>query len=149
MTSALGLGGLLAGRLRLDRATSAAAATVAMSGCGIVLVAAPYGLVVIGAQVVLALLLVTIGIHLTRLMHDATPSTVRSGVASGISTLSWLTFLPCSLLFGVLSEHGGVRAAGWIITALVAVSGSAVVAISRRANGPDPVGVPALCAATS
>jgi hypothetical protein len=43
---------------------------------------------------------------LSRLLHDLVPSQHRSGVSSGIGTLSWLTFLPCSLLFGALSNGG-------------------------------------------
>jgi hypothetical protein len=33
-------------------------------------------------------------------LHDAVPSTIRAGVASGVGTLTWLTFLPFALLFG-------------------------------------------------
>jgi hypothetical protein len=42
------------------------------------------------AQVVLALLIVLESIRVTWLLHDAVPSTVRSGVASGVGALSWI-----------------------------------------------------------
>jgi MFS family permease len=132
MTSTLGLGGLLAGRVRLSRPTVAAGAALIMSGCGLALAVSRAAPVLIGAQVVLVCLLVTIGIHLSRLLHDLVPSHQRSGVSSGIGTASWLTFLPCSLLFGVLSGSGGVRAAGWIITALVTICGAILIRLAAR-----------------
>jgi MFS family permease len=146
MTSTLGLGGLLAGLVKLNRPTVAAAAAVTMSGCGLVLAVSRTAPVLIGAQVVLVGLLVTIGIHLSRLLHDLVPSHQRSGVSSGIGTMSWLTFLPCSLLFGVLSASGGVRAAGWIITALVTICGAILVNLAARR--PDHRPVDELAAAT-
>jgi hypothetical protein len=83
---------------------------------------------------VLTALLATIGIYLSRLLHDAMPSDMRTGVASGVSPLSWLTFLPCSLLFGALSQHGGVAAGGWIVLALAAAVGVTLVALTGRAR---------------
>jgi MFS family permease len=132
MTSTLGLGGLLAGRVELDRPIVAAGAAATMTACGVTLAVGTAAPLLIGAQVVLLGLLVTIGIHLSRLLHDLVPSQQRSGVSSGIGTLSWLTFLPCSLLFGALSTGAGIRAAGWIITALVAIAGALLVRIASR-----------------
>ena len=57
------------------------------------------------AQVMLALLIVVASIHVTRLLHDAVPSTIRSGVASGVSAISWMVFLPIALVFGVVSTR--------------------------------------------
>jgi predicted MFS family arabinose efflux permease len=132
MTSTLGLGGVLAGRVKLDRPVVAAGAAVTMSACGVTLAVGAAAPVLIAAQVVLLGLLVTISIHLSRLLHDLVPSQQRSGVSSGIGTLSWLTFLPCSLLFGALSTGAGIRAAGWIITALVAIAGAILVRSTPR-----------------
>ncbi len=112
MTSTLGLGGLLAGRVKLDRPLVATGAAVAMSACGLALAVGTAAPLLIAAQVVLLVLLVTIGIHLSRLLHDLVPSQQRSGVSSGIGTLSWLTFLPCSLLFGALSTGAGHPSGG-------------------------------------
>lgn len=134
MTASLGVGGLLAARLRLDRPARAAAVAVAMALCGLALATSHRLPVVAVAQVVLALLLVAAGIHLTRLMHDALPSSVRTGVASGVSTLSWLAFLPCALLFGLVSRQFGVPATGWIITALAALCGLSLIRINQRSR---------------
>jgi MFS family permease len=146
MTATLGLGGVLAARLRLDRPGSAAAVTVALAACGLTLVIGRNGWLVIAVQVLVAALLVTIGIHSSRRLHDALPSEMRTGVASGVSTLSWLTFLPSSLLFGAVSRHGGVQVAGWIVFALVTGAGLTIVAVSRRAaisrTAPSPCDVP-------
>jgi MFS family permease len=143
MTSTLGLGGMLAGRVRLDRPVVAAIIAIMMSGCGVALGETRTAWVLIAAQIVLVGLLVTVGIHLSRLLHDVVPSSMRSGVSSGVSTLSWLTFLPCSLLFAVLSEGSGIAAAGWIITVLCTIAGATLVRISQHAPGSTPAAPPA------
>jgi hypothetical protein len=132
MTSALGIGGLVAARLRLEQPRVATGVAALMIACGVTLTRGGGPWVVIVAQVVLAVLLVTVGIHLAKLLHDVVPSSMRSGVSSGIGTMSWLTFLPCSLLFGAVSG-GGMQAAGWIITVPVAAAALILVRLSRRA----------------
>ena len=57
--------------------------------------------------------------------------------------MSWLTFLPCSLLFGALSAGTGIRAAGWIVTVLVTVAGLIVTRIARGEGRPRFVSVAA------
>jgi hypothetical protein len=89
------------------------------------------------AMVVLVLLLVMLGIHVTRMLHDAVPSTVRTGVASGVSALTWLSFLPFALAFGLVSREYGVYAAGWMITVIVIAVGVVLLALPRRAD-PQP-----------
>ena len=141
MTSTLGLGGVLAGRVKLDRVTVAIGVAIVMSACALTLATSRTAALLIASQVVLVVLLVTIGIHLSRMMHDRVPSHQRSAVSSGVGTMSWLTFLPCSLLFSALSGGAGIRAAGWIITVLVTIAGSILVRISARscrANEADP-----------
>jgi hypothetical protein len=132
LTATLGLGGLLAGRLPLDRPGPALAVTAVLTGAGVTLVLGAGGWLVIAGQIVLAALLAMLGIHLSRLLHDAVPSDMRTGIASGVSTLSWLTFLPCSMLFGVLSRHGGVHTAGWIVLGLVVPAGLILTTLNRR-----------------
>jgi MFS family permease len=139
MTSTLGLGGLLAGRVQLNRPAVAIGVAITMTGCGLTLAVGKAAPFLIAAQVVLVGLLVTIGIHLSRQLHDLVPSQQRSGVSSGIGTLSWLTFLPCSLLFAALSGGDGIRAAGWIITALVTLAGATLV---RIVTGPTTGSAP-------
>jgi predicted MFS family arabinose efflux permease len=130
LTATLGLGGVLAARLNLGRPAQAAAVTVALAAGSLTLAVGTSGWLVIAAQIMLTALLATIGIHLSQLLHDAVPSDMRTGVASGVSTLSWLTFLPCSLLFGAVSRHGGIHAAGWIVLALLTIAGLALAGLA-------------------
>ena len=152
LLSALGLGGLLAGRLRLDRPGTLGVAVALMGLSSLVLTASHSILVVTVAQVILALLVVIASIHVTRLLHDAIPSSVRSGVASGVGALSWLAILPFALAFGLVSKHLGVHAAGWMLVAVTLVA-SALLAKVTLGPEHEPVctrsGEPALAAATA
>ena len=123
LVSSLGLGGLLAGRLRLNKPVVASAAAGLMTLASWALTTTTNIVVVVGAQIALALLIVTASIHVTRLLHDAVPSTVRSGVASGVGAISWMLFLPVALAFGVMSTRYGVHTAGWMLTAAAALAG--------------------------
>ena len=69
--------------------------------------------IVVVAQVVLVLVVVAVSIPITGRLHDAVPSTIRAGVASGVGTLTWLTFLPFAFVFGAVSDRSGVDDAGW------------------------------------
>jgi MFS family permease len=150
LLSALGLGGLLAGRFRLDRSGPLAVAVGLTVASSLVLTVSHHILVVTVAQIVLALLLVIASIHATRLLHDAIPSTVRSGVASGVGALSWLFVLPFALAFGLVSERLSVYAAGWMIVAVTLGTGILLVKLTlrpRRLPASRPVCEPALAAA--
>jgi hypothetical protein len=145
LLSALGLGGLLVGWLRLDRPGPLAVAVALMGLSSLVLTTSRSILVVTVAQIVLALLVVVASIHVTRRLHDAIPSAVRSGVASGVSALSWLVVLPFALVFGLVSKHLGVHAAGWMIVAVTLVASGLLARLTlgaRRepvsARGPEP-----------
>lgn len=70
------------------------------------------------------LLLVALGIHAGKLLRDAVPSTVRAGVASGVSSLSWLVFLPFSLVFGWLGGTHGVHRAAFVLVGAAVVLGA-------------------------
>ncbi|TQM14493.1 MFS transporter [Pseudonocardia kunmingensis] len=132
VVSALGLGGLVAGRFPLGRPRAAAVAAALMVLAGVALSTSSHVVVVAVAQVLLALLVVAAGIHVARLLHDAVPSTVRAGVASGVSTLTWLVFLPVALGIGLLTEQQGVHASGFLVTAFAAASGGLLVATALR-----------------
>jgi predicted MFS family arabinose efflux permease len=138
LVSTLGLGGLLAGRLRLERPATLGGVVGLMILASLVLTISASVLVVTIAQVVLALLVVAASIHVTRLLHDAVPSTIRSGVASGVGAVSWMAFLPFALGFGLVSKHIGVHTAGWMITAATVLAG---VLLARVALGHSPAGV--------
>jgi hypothetical protein len=103
---------------------------------GVVLSTSRDFVVITAAQILLALLVVAAGIHVSRLLNDAVPSTVRAGVASGVSTLTWIAFLPIALGFGLLSEQHGVHTAGWAITTIVAAAGLLLVGMARTRPAP-------------
>jgi MFS family permease len=143
LMSALGLGGVLGGRLSITRAGSLALVVVLMLASSLTLTESDNPVVVIGAQVVLALLLVAVGTLLTRQFHDTIPSSIRAGVSSGVGTLTWMAFLPFALGFGFLSRHTGVLTAGWMVVVVTAATCASLVhlALSRRsatvASGVD------------
>ncbi len=121
LMASLGLSGLLAGRMQLERWSSLIAVSALFIAAGATLVVARNAAVATGAQAVLALLAIAVGIYLTRLLHDAIPSDIRSGVSSTVGAGSWVVFLPFSLVFGAVSERWGVNTAGSMILGIVAV----------------------------
>ena len=143
LMSTFGVAGLLAGKVRLDRPGPLAVVAMLTIAASLTLSASNDIVVIALAQIVLALLLVMVSIHVSQLLHDAVPSTIRAGVASGTSTFSWIIFLPFSLVFGLISKHSGVHAAGWMITATVALVLLTLARMSRHVppadqhHGPD------------
>jgi hypothetical protein len=138
LMASLGLSGLLAGRLRFDHWPSLATVAAVMVAAGLTLVLVAHAAVATAAQAVLTTLAITIGIHLTRLLHDAISSEVRAGVSSGIGAGGWVVFLPFSLAFGAASERWGVHLAGTMILGIVAAIIALlviVVAADRRTAG--------------
>jgi hypothetical protein len=83
-------------------------------------------------QVGLALLVAVVAVHVSALLHDGVPSTIRAGVASGVSTLSWIGFLPLALSFGWATSAYGLHTSGWMITAVTVLAGVLLVRTSRR-----------------
>jgi uncharacterized membrane protein len=86
-------------------------------------------LVVTIAQFAVALLVVTMSIYVSRVLHDAVPSTIRSGVVSGVGALSWISFLPFSLVFGHVSKQYGVDTAAWMITGVAVLAAAVLVKV--------------------
>jgi hypothetical protein len=125
---------LLAGRLRLERPATARIVAAAMTVSALVLTTGAGGLVVTAAQVTLALLAGLAAIRVSAVLHDAVPSSIRSGVASGVSSLSWLVFLPVALGFGALSTAHGVQAAGWLLVAATVLASGLIVAMAYEAE---------------
>jgi MFS family permease len=141
LMAALGLGGLLGGRLVLSRpATVAVIAGTIVGSCVVLATSHAIG-VVIAAQVLLVLVVVAVSIPVTGRLHDAIPSTIRAGVASGVGTLTWLTFLPFAFAFGAVSDRSGVHDAGWILGG-VAVLAVVLLASTVRGFVRAPAGVP-------
>jgi predicted MFS family arabinose efflux permease len=122
LMTALGLGGLLGGRLGFSRVAPVAAVGAAMVACCLVLTLVHVTIAVVAAQVTLMLLVVAVSIPITRRLHDAVPSGIRAGVASGVGTLTWLTFLPFAVVFGLVSNRAGVDTAGWSLVVIAAVT---------------------------
>jgi len=122
LMSAVGLGGVLAGRISLTQPATLAAAIAAMLASSLTLTASHNPAAVIAAQVVLAFLLAAASTLLTRLLHDEIPSSLRAGVSSGVGTLTWMAFLPLALGFGFLSRHSGIHTAAWMLVAATAAT---------------------------
>ncbi len=122
LMAALGLGGLLGGRLALRRPATAVVVGAAMVAGGVALTTSHVVGIVVVAQVVLVLLAVAVSIPITARLHDAVSSTIRAGVASGVGTLTWMVFLPFALLFGAVSDRAGVHPAGWTLIAVAALT---------------------------
>ena len=97
LVSTLGIGGLLIGKLRLERWLMLAILIILSLAACVLLTWTGSLAVVVAAQVVLGLVLAIVGIHASRLLHDAVPSSIRAGVSSGAGTLTWMLFLPFSL----------------------------------------------------
>lgn len=142
LVSTLGVGGYLTSKLNLDRRAVLSVLTLAAPGAALALALTRALAAVIAAQVVLALLLAIISIRAGKLLHDGVPSNVRAGVSSGVGTLSWLLFLPFSLVFGWFARVHGVQRAGWFLTAAALLVALLLIAPVLRRH-PKPVAVSA------
>jgi MFS family permease len=141
LTAALGLGGLVGPQSWMTRRWTAVALAVATVGCCVVLIVSRVAAVVVGAQVLLTLLVVAVSIPVMRQLHDAVPSTVRAGVASGVGTLTWIVFVPFALVIGAISDRSGVDDAGWVFLAVGGLAGLLMVVVLPR-SPVEPVAVP-------
>jgi MFS family permease len=141
LMAALGLGGLLGGRLVFSQPVPAALIAATIVACCVILTTSHVVAIVIVAQVLLVLMVVAVSIPATGRLHDAVPSTIRAGVASGVGTLTWLTFLPFAFAFGAVSDRSGVHETGWMV-GIVAVLAIALLAAVVRGVVRAPAGVP-------
>jgi hypothetical protein len=134
LVGTLGLGGYLAGRLDLGRGLPIAVFAALLVTAPVLLATSRILVVVALGQALLALLLAVIDIHAGRLLHDAVPSSIRTGVASGAGTFSWLLFLPFSLAFGALARDHGLAWAGWALGAVFVVLAVLLLVSTRTAR---------------
>jgi MFS family permease len=132
VVSTLGVGGYLTSKLNLDRRVIVTVLALAAPAAGFALTQTRSLAAVIAAQTVLALLLAIISIRAGKLLHDGVASNVRAGVSSGVGTLSWLLFLPFSLVFGWFARAHGVRQAGWFLTGAALLIGLLLIASAFR-----------------
>ncbi|HET8914550.1 MAG TPA: MFS transporter [Propionibacteriaceae bacterium] len=143
LVSTLGIGGLLAGKLHLERRLMLALLIVLSLTTALLLTWTRSLAVVVTTQVVLALVLAIVGIHASRLLHDAVPSSIRAGVSSGAGTITWALFVPFSLVFGWAALENGVDWSGFMLAGAVVVMAVLLVVSVRASRGAAPVEVPA------
>jgi MFS family permease len=141
LVSTLGIGGLLISKLRLERRLMLVALIILSVASALLLTWTRSLAVVVGAQVVLGLILAILGIHASQLLHDAVPSSIRAGVSSGAGTMTWLLFLPFSLVFGWVAQQSGVNRSGYLLAGTVVVLAVLLVASVRASRGVAPVEV--------
>ena len=141
LTSALGVGGLLGSRGWFTRDWTVRILAVAVVACCAVLVLSQHAGLVVGVQVALTLLVVAVSIPVTRLLHDAVPSTIRAGVASGVGTLTWLAFVPFALVFGAVSEAAGLDRGALILVGVGVTTAVLMLAVLPRARPVLEAGV--------
>lgn len=158
LTSALGLGGLLGARPWFTWPWTVRLLAVALVACCVVLALSDHAGLVVGAQVTLTLLVVAVSIPVTRQLHDAVPSTIRAGVASGVGTLTWLAFVPFALAFGAVSETAGLDRGALLFVAVGVMTAILMLVVLPRpgraleevvvpaTTAPEPVAQPAFSA---
>lgn len=126
LMSAQGLGGILAPRVSLE-GWSLVGVVGALLASALTMVASSNAILLIVAQVVLAVVLVAISTVAMRRLHDGIPSAIRSGVSSGVSTVQWMVFLPFSVSFGFLIQAAGIHLAAWMLVSVTALLGLSLV----------------------
>jgi MFS family permease len=139
LVSTLGVAGLLIGKLNLERRLMLALFMTVSLVTALLLTWTRSLPLLMAAQVVLALVLAIIGIHASRLLHDAVPSSVRAGVSSGGGTLTWLLFLPFSLVFGWVAAENGINRSGLMLVGAVVLLGTLLVLSIRASRWVAPV----------
>jgi MFS family permease len=143
LVSTLGVGGLLIAKLNLERRLLLAILIILSFAAALLLSWSRSLAVLVTAQVLLAFALAIIGIHASRLLHDAVPSAIRAGVSSGAGTLTWVLFLPFSLGFGWVARENGVYRSGFMLAGAVVVVATLLIISVRASRGVTPVEVAA------
>jgi MFS family permease len=138
LTAALGVGGVIGSWSGLTSRWGAALMASAIVAFGVVLALSDHALVVVGAQIALVLLVIAVGIPVLRALHDAVPSSIRAGVASGVSTLTWLMFVPFAIAMGFVTDRLGVSSAGWMTVAVAIAAGLLLVVVLPRTRLAEP-----------
>jgi MFS family permease len=141
LTSTLGIGGLVVSKLRLERRLMLVLVIIVSLATALLLSWTHSLVVVVIAQVVLALILTIVGIHASQLLHDAVPSSIRAGVSSGAGTMTWVLFLPFSLVFGWVARENGVNRSGFMMAGVVLLLAVLLVASVRASRGVAAVEV--------
>jgi MFS family permease len=139
LVGSLGVGGYLVTRAHLDRHRNLAVFAALLAILPVPLALTHALIPTIVTQTLLVVLLSMLGIRAGLLVHDTVASNVRAGVSSGVGTLSWVLFLPFSLLLGWVSRAHGVGWAGWCISAVAVVLAVLLLQSTRREAVPVAV----------
>lgn len=123
----LGLGGLLASRLRIDRppVLGCMVAVIIVSAASLMFWRNFY--VVVAVQMVLVMSMLVSEIIFVRSLHDELPSRLRAGAASAVSTFVSIIFIPFSLIFGSISDRQDTFKASWMVLVVAVVMVTALV----------------------
>ncbi len=120
-------GGLLAKRIKSKPAIiSLMCMTVAMV---VLLIASHHYILVLAAQVLIAVCLIAIGIILAKKMHDELPSRLRAGSSSVISTIARIIIIPGSLLVTGVAQAYDMSIATYILLGVAVISVTAFMLI--------------------
>jgi predicted MFS family arabinose efflux permease len=124
------LGGRYAAQLRKPAAILAAALGVLAASAGLLL---PIAALAISAQVLAIAGIIAVQVVLSGYLHDAMPSTIRTGASSMVSTASMILFLPVALGFGALARTHTIFRASWvIIAAITAMTIALTITVARK-----------------
>jgi MFS family permease len=134
LMASLGIGGAVAGRVRIERSAGLSVLVALLLVATSTLLFTSHAIAVTVAQMVVAVVSVAVGIILTRLLHDAVGSDVRSGVASVVGAATWATFIPFAVGFGAISDRWNVHVAGWLLVAVAAAVAVLLASITRHAT---------------
>jgi MFS family permease len=129
-----GVAGYLTSKVNVGRQALLFTVGGAICTAAVVLQSATSIVAVVIAQTLLALAVAMVGIHAGFLMHDSVPAAVRAGVSSCVGTLSWLLFLPFSLVFGWLTRSYGLHWSSLVITTIAATLSLLLATSSQRSS---------------
>jgi len=143
----ISLSGLLAPHLRLNDRKFVAFFTTILLISGLILVSTHINWLLVIAQSIIVIGMLSTGIVYLERLHDRLPSSVRSGAASAISSLGRLIFIGVAVLFGSVAEHHSIFTAGWLITVPLIVICAFLYLEARSTYRDDPAdaGAPRLC----
>ncbi|MDB5178957.1 MAG: major facilitator superfamily 1 [Patescibacteria group bacterium] len=113
--AAYGLSGLLANRLQLKKPLYVVMLSTLMTISSLVLILAHIVWLIVPAQAVVVVSLLSLGIEYTHRLHDRLPSHLRAGASSAVSSAGRALFILVSLVFGWITQHYSVFVAGWLI----------------------------------